>query len=163
MSNGHNWRNTLSSFASISAVLAGFCITFMALIVGNRVADVSVFESGLTYGQVAVLFFGISSSFFISAAELFLYAKENDIDEVPERSKELLRKKIERQGEEWLKFEDRTIERCQNSEKWGRRFYNFAIFVISFGLFSTLAPFSKEVAVAIFLLWVALQFWQYRR
>nr|MDO8080821.1 hypothetical protein [Candidatus Freyarchaeota archaeon] len=72
MSTGYNWRVTLTHFASISGVLAGFCVAFIALILGGRIADIEIYYSGLTFGQIAVLLFGISTGLFISAAELFL-------------------------------------------------------------------------------------------
>lgn len=75
MSTGYNWRSTLTHFASISGVLAGFCIAFIALVLGGRIADIEIYTGGVTFGQVAVLLFGISTGFFICAAELFFACK----------------------------------------------------------------------------------------
>jgi len=68
---GYNWRKTLIHFASISGILAGFCVTFIAFILGGPVADIEICTSGVSFGQVAVLLFGISTGLFIYASELF--------------------------------------------------------------------------------------------
>lgn len=88
---GYNWRNTLTDFAAIAGILSGFCITFVVLILSGAVADAEIYASGVTFGRVAVLLFGISTGLFICAAELFLHAKEFDIFSIPEPYREILK------------------------------------------------------------------------
>jgi hypothetical protein len=44
VSRGYNWRNTLTDFASVSGVLAGFCVAFIGLILGWSIADIKISE-----------------------------------------------------------------------------------------------------------------------
>lgn len=160
MSTGYNWRNTLTHFASISGVLAGFCVTFIALILGGKVADIKIFTSGITFGQVATLFFGISTGLFICAAELFLYAKEFDVFGIPEPYRKLLKDDCKLEKKEWAEFEDEQTERCRQNERLGRRCYNSAIFIVFGGLFFAIAPYNLLIAFLVSIIGIALELFQ---
>jgi|YelNatPaOPRAMG01_1025707.scaffolds.fasta_scaffold57400_3 dolichol kinase len=160
---GYNWRNTLTDFAAISGVLAGFCIAFIALILGGPVADTEIFSSGVTFGRVAVLLFGISTGLFICAAELFLYAKEFDVFSVPESYRKLLKEDCELKKKDWAKFEDEQTEQCRRNEKLGRRCYNSAIFAMFGGLFFAIAPYNHPIAIIVSGLGIMLESWQILR
>jgi len=160
---GYNWRNTLTDFAATSGILAGFCITFIALILGGPVADTEIGRSGVTFGRVAVLLFGISTGLFICAAELFLYAKEFDIFSVPEAYRKLLKEDCELKKKDWAKFEDEQTEKCRRNEKLGRRCYNSAIFAMFGGLFFAIAPYDLPIAIIVSGLGIMLESWQMLR
>lgn len=128
---GYNWRNTLTDFATIAGILSGFCITFIVLILGGTVADAEIYTSGVTFGRVAVLLFGISTGLFICAAELFLHAKEFDIFSIPEPYREILKEDCKKKNKNWIDFENEQTEKCRHNEKLGRTCYNFAIFFVS--------------------------------
>ena len=160
---GYNWRNTLTNFASLSGVLAGFCVTFIALILGGPVADIQICTSGLTFGQVAVLLFGISTGLFICATELFLLAKEFDVFSIPDPYRELLKGDCERKHEDWGEFEDKQTKQCRHNERIGRRCYNSAIFTIFIGLLFAIAPYNLVIAIIVSSLGMLLESWQIRR
>lgn len=91
-----NWIASLVHFASISGVLAGFCITFIALVLGGQVADVDICTMGVTFGQISVLLFGTSTVFFIAAAQRFLHARETHTWDLPNDYKRFVKSKEER-------------------------------------------------------------------
>lgn len=163
MSTGYNWRNTLTHFAAISGVLAGFCVTFIALILSGPIADIEICTSGVTFGQISVLLFGISTGLFICAAELFLYAKEFDIFGVPKPYRELLKEDCELKKKDWAEFEDEQTEQCRHNERLGRRCYNSAIFIIFGGLFFAIAPYNLLIAIVVSGLGILLESWQILR
>ena len=163
MSTGHNWRETLTNFASISGVLAGFCVTFIALILGGPIADIQICTSGVTFGQVAVLLFGVSTGLFISAAELFLHAKEFDVFSIPEPYLKLLREDCEEKKKDWTEFEDEQTKLCRHNERLGRRCYNVAIFIIFGGLFFATAPCSLPIASLVSGFGIIIESWQLLR
>jgi hypothetical protein len=163
MSMGYNWRNTLTHFASISGALAGFCVTFIALILGGKVADIEICNSQLTFGQIAVLLFGISTGLFICATELFLLAKEFDVFSIPDPYRKLLKDDCKQKSEDWADFEDKQTKRCRGNEKLGRRCYNFAIFTIFVGLFFAIVPYNLGIASSVSGLGILLESWQILR
>jgi hypothetical protein len=165
MSTGYNWRNTLTHFAAISGVLAGFSITFIALILGGPVANIKISFGGiyigeLTYGQVAVLLFGVSTGLFVCATELFLRATEFDVFSIPEPYRELLREGCEVEKKDWTKFEDEQTKQCRDNERLGRKCYNFAIFILFFGLFFVIVPYTFLIALVVSGLGLLLETWQ---
>lgn len=165
---GYNWRNTLTHFAAVSGVLAGFCVTFIALILGGPVADIEiyigeVYIGGVTFGQVAVLFFGVSAGLFICAAELLLHAKGFDVFGIPEPYRELLKKGCELEKKDWAEFEDEQTAQCRHIELSGRRCYNTAIFIIFGGLFFAIAPYNLLIAAVVSSLAILLESWQILR
>lgn len=160
MSTGYNWRNTLSDFASISGVLAGFCVTFIALILGGPIADTRICTSGVTFGQVAILLFGISTALFICATELFLHAKEFDAFSIPEVYRKLLKEDCQLKKKDWAEFEDEQTKHCRHNERWGRICYNSAIFTIFGGLFFAIAPYNLPIAGFVSGLGILLEVWQ---
>lgn len=158
-----NWRNTLTHHAAIAGVLAGFCITFIALTLGGQVADIEICTSEITFGQISVLLFGISSGLFICAAELFLHAKEFDVFDIPQRYRDLWIKDCELRGQDLAEFEDEQTAECRRDEALGRKCYNFAIFVLLGGLFFAIAPYNIVIAVIVAGLGTLLELWQYLR
>ena len=157
----YNWRQTLAHFAAISGVLAGFCVTFIALILGGPVADYEICTTRVTFGQTAVLLFGVSTGLFVCAAELFLLSKEYDVFDLSEPYRQFLKENIVgEKKEEWKRFEDETTERCRQNEKLGRYFYNSAIFIVFFGLLFAIAPYNAVIAIIVFLLGIILESWQ---
>lgn len=163
MSTGYNWRNTLTQFARISGVLAGFCVTFIALILSGKVADIEICTSGVTFGQVAILLFGISTGLFICSAELFLSAKEFDVFGIPEPYRKLLKDDCESKKKGWAEFEDEQTEQCRHYERLGRRCYNSAIFVIFGALFFVIAPYNPLIALTVSGFGILLELWQISR
>ena len=111
-------------------MLAGFCVTFVALILGGRVADVDISVLGATFGQIAALCFGVSCGVLVSSAEFFLNSKDFDIFGVPESYRSLLKEDCESKGKNWSDFEDEQTAGCRNNEAKGRHLYNVGIFGI---------------------------------
>lgn len=146
---GYNWRNTLSDFAAVSGVLAGFSVTFIALILAGSVADTEIFGSNITFGQLASLLFGFSAGLFVCSTEFFLHAKEFDIFSVPERYIDLLKDDCKMRNQVWTNFEDKQTNACRSHERKGRMSYNIAVFVVFFGLFFALAPYNLAISVIV--------------
>lgn len=163
VSTGYNWRNTLTQFAAIGGVLAGFCVAFIALTLGGQVADIEICTSGVTFGQISVLLFGISTGLFISAVELFLCAKEFDVFDIPQPYRKLLKEDCEQKKKDWSEFEDEQTAKCRRNELLGRRCYNSAIFIIFGGLFFAIAPYNIVIAVVVAGLGISLELWQMLR
>jgi len=163
VSTGYNWRTTLTHFAAIAGVLAGFCVTFIALALGGKVADIGICTTGVTFGQISVLLFGISTGLFICAAELFLCAKEFDVFNIPKPYRELLKEDCELKKKDWAEFEDEQTAKCRRNESLARRCYNFGIFIIFGGLFFAIVPYNIVIAVIVAGLGISLELWQMLR
>lgn len=157
---GYNWRNTLSEMISISGVLAGFSISFIAFILGGSIADVEIMNNGITFGQTAVLFSGISTSLFICASEFFSTAISFDVFNIPEPYRELLKNDCKRRNEEWADFEDEQMIKCRKNEKWGRICYNIGIIFIFGCLFFVIFPYNFLIAIITTGLGLFLELWQ---
>lgn len=160
MISGYNWRNTLTNYAAIAGVLAGFCITFIALILGRSVADMEIDSSGFTFCHISILFFGISTGLFVSASEIFLHAKDFDVFSIPEPYRKLLREDCELNDKKWTDLEDEQTEKCRQNEKYGRILYNIAVFSLFVGLFFSIAPYNLLVAILVSVFGVTLEFCQ---
>ncbi|WNZ29949.1 MAG: hypothetical protein IAX21_03580 [Candidatus Bathyarchaeota archaeon] len=159
MPTGFNWRNNLSQFASISGVLAGFSVTFIALILGGINKDISLCSYfGLSYTTIAVLCFGIASVLFISAAEYFLKASEFDCFSIPDRYIDLHKDDCKMKEKEFEEWEDEQTKKCRENEVVGRRCYNVALVLLFGGLFYSIFPFTYFAGVVIFILGIFFQF-----
>jgi hypothetical protein len=152
---GYNWRTTLSEFSRTSSVLAGFCITFMALII-SRLADIEP----TSFSQVSLLFFGISVVLFITATQLFLQAKDFDVFSIPESYKKLLQEDCKMKNKDWGAFEDEQTLQCRKKEKMGRYSYNLAFILTFFGLGFSLVLINVVFAVIVTSLGVGFECWQ---
>ncbi len=160
MTSGYNWRITLVEFARIASVLSGFCVTFIALTLGGKIADTVINNTAVTFGQISALFFGISCSLLITAAEFFIKAKDFDIYGIPERYIQLLKKDCEIKGEEWNAFEESQTRSCRVNESLGRHCYNLGIFGIFLGLIFAITPYNGAIGIFVGGLGVSLQILQ---
>ena len=97
MVTGENWKQTLSDFAGISNVLAGFSITLIILLYKNNSNSVN-----LDTNTVAILLFGLTTIFFIFASQVFLRAKEYHILNINKIEIEKIKKDYN--DEEWYVF-----------------------------------------------------------
>lgn len=157
---GYNWRGTLTDFARTSGVLAGFCVTFIALILGGKIGNTPIETNSVTFGQLAVLLFGFSTSLFICASEFFMHADEFDVFSIPEPYREILKRDRELKNEDWTAFEREQTEKCRQNERIGRAFYNIAIFTIFLGLLFAIAPYNSAIAVLVSSVGIVLELWQ---
>ena len=151
-----NWRNTLLQYASISGVLAGFCVTFIGIVLGWSVAETAFYDA-ITYGNICVLFFGVSAGLFISSAEFFLLAKSLDVFDLAKKYEEWLQRDCEDKGEDWHNVRNISHENCRRNEKYGRFCYNASIFIMFFGLGFAIAPYNPSIAIIVTALGVLLQ------
>ena len=159
-STGYNWRNTLNEFARTAGVLAGFCITFVALILSGKVADSYIGVTLIKFSDVAILFFGIAASLLIAASQLFLHAREHDVYGFSKEYEDKMREKCEKEGEDWNLVKKQQTELCKVSEMRGRKFYNAAIFAMFFGLGFAIAPYNIVIALLVAGLGITLEGWQ---
>lgn len=162
MREGYNWRQVLVHYAALSGVLAGFCVVFIALILGGLANDIDIFKSGITFSQISVLIFGLSTGLFIFSAELFLHAKGFDVFDLPDSYKQYLKKNVVGETKEaWERFEDENLEKIQKCEKKARCCYNFAIFALFFGLYFAITPSNFVIAFLVLILGAALELMQF--
>lgn len=154
-----NWIASLVSFASISGALAGFCITFIALVLGGQVADLNIGTTGVTFGHISVLLFGTSSALFIAAAQRFLHAQETHLWDLPEDFKRFIRNDRERKGKEWDEVLYESSVKSQKYENEGRKFYNSATLIMIGGLFFAIYPYNWGIALFVSALGYLLEFW----
>jgi len=161
---GYNWRNALASFAATSGVLAGFCITFIALILGGSVSDSAIFpgyaELEVTYCQIAVLSLGLSAAMFITAAQFLLVAKEFDKYDIPEEFRKALEEKHDEIYEAWKKSELESDNKCLWYRSSGRCLFNIAIYTMWIGVSAAIVPYDRWVALIVFSVGIGLNLWQ---
>jgi hypothetical protein len=160
---GWNWRSTLTDYATISGVLAGFSVTFIALMLTKQTTDINIIVPSLTFCRMAVLLFGVSAGLFIAAGEYFLQAKEFDIYGVPERYLDLFRKDPKYDEKDWEKREKSQTKSLRRQEKKGRRFYNVAIFSVLVGLWFAITPYNVVIASIVAGVGIAIELSQYIR
>jgi hypothetical protein len=159
-STGYNWRNTLSAFARTAGVLAGFCITFVALLLGGRTTDTNIGFAIVKFGELAVLLFGSAAALFIAASQLFLQAKEYDVFSIPQEYEDKLKEKCKEDKKEWRVFQEEQTNHCHYRETLGRNFYNGAILMMFIGLWFAIALYNVWVASLAAGLGIALELWQ---
>jgi len=152
-----NWRNTLIHYASISNVLAGFCVTFIVLIISRSIVGTDIIT---TFSQISVFIFGISASLFICAAELFYVQKNMTYmmfhaiilcyTKITIRVRTMIGRKLRK----------KSTEHCRRNESLGRKFYNSAILAFFIGLFFAVVPYNICIAFIISSLGIILELWQ---
>lgn len=160
MSRGYNWRNTLTDFASVSGVLAGFCVAFIGLILGWSIADIKIYQQ-LTFGNVAVLFFGIATSLFITASEYFLHSKNFDVFDLSEEYRNWVQRGLP--DKNWDEIWKESSKMMRTNESYGRWCYNIAIFIMFIGLFFAISPYNLVVASIVSIFGILLELWQFRK
>jgi hypothetical protein len=158
MNRGYNWRSTLTNFASISGTLAGFSIAFIGLILGWTIADVQIYQS-VTFGNVAILFFGLATSLFIVASEYFLHAKNFDVFELTEEYRDWLMSGFP--NENWDNKWIESTEKLRINEFYGRWCYNSAIFLLFIGLFFAIFPYNYFIAAIVSSVGLILEILQF--
>lgn len=160
MSRGYNWRNTLKDFASVSGVLAGFCVAFIGMILGWSIADIEIYQK-ITFGNVAVLSFGIATGLFISASEFFLHSKNFDVFDLTEEYRKWVQ--IGFPEKNWDEIWKDSTQMMRTNESYGRWCYNFAVFILFIGLFFAIAPYNAVIAVVVSMFGIALELWQFKK
>lgn len=162
MSAGHNWGDVLTDFAAISGILAGFSVTFIALIMGGQVADVEICTSGVTFGQISVLLFGTSSMLLIFASQRFLHAHEFNAWDLPDEYIRLCLGDMKTaRPKEWDALLLKGDASSRKYEREGRYSYDLAIFLMIGGLFFMIIPYSMVIAILVFVLGIILEVIQY--
>ena len=160
MSRGYNWRNTLKDFASVSGVLAGFCVAFIGMILGWSIADIEIYQQ-ITFGNVAVLFFGIATGLFVSASEFFLHAKNFDVFDLTEEYRNWVQSGFSEKN--WDEIWKDSTKMMRVNESYGRHCYNSAIFMLFIGLFFAIAPYNIFIAFVVSIFGILLELWQFRK
>jgi hypothetical protein len=158
MSRGYNWRSTLTDFASISGTLAGFNIAFIGLILGWSIADVYIYQ-GITFGNIAILFFGLTTVLFIAAAEFFLHAKNFDIFDLTSEYRDWLTKGLPK--ENWNNIWIESTKKARLNESYARWCYNIAIFLMFVGLLFAIFPYSYLIAIVVSSIGLLFEIWQF--
>jgi len=158
---GYNWRNVLTNFAAMSGIFAGFCITFIVLILGTPAPGNGSFtELAAACGQLAVLALGISAALFISAAEFFLRAKEFDKYDIPAGYRAIQAFQYSPTDEAWRKFEEESDDKCREYNAKGTSLYNAAVIMIWIGVLFAIFPYNLWVAFVVAGLGIILEIWQ---
>lgn len=154
----YNWIDVLIRFAQISGTFAGFCITFIVLVIGGKLADTDICSIGVTYGQISVMLFGTSAALFIFSSQRFLRAQEHNLWKLPTEYKKLIKKKHGPfTGDQWEELLLKSDEKCRLYEKEGRYAYNGAMLVMITGLFWAIVSYNMIIAILVFVIGVALE------
>lgn len=154
----YNWIDALIRFAQISGTLAGFCITFVVLEIGGKLADIEIYPNGVTYGQISVSLFGTSAALFIFSSQRFLRAHEHNLWKLPTDYKEAInRKHGPFTDDQWKELLVKSDGKCRQCEKEGRYAYNGAMLVMITGLFWAIASYNMAVAVLVVVISFALE------
>ncbi len=156
---GYNWRNTLSDQAATSGILAGFSVSLIALIVGGSIADILIPSTEITFGQLAVLFFGLSTGLFVAGSELFLRAKTYDIYNIPEKYFD----KIEQDKNRDKDWKQKHINQSRKDFKHGRLCFNTSVFILFVGIFFTVTTYNFFIALIVSGFGITLEIWQILR
>jgi hypothetical protein len=158
MSRGYNWRSTLTDFAAMSGTLAGFSVAFIGLILGWSIADVQLYQK-VTFGNVAILFFGLVTSLFVVSSEFFLHAKTFDIFDLSTEYREWLMKGLP--DENWNNIWIESTKKARLNEAYGRWCYNVAIFLMFIGLFFAIFPYNYVIAIVVSAIGLFFEIWQF--
>lgn len=154
----YNWIDVLIRFAQISATFAGFCITFIVLVLGGKLADIEIGSIGVTYGQISVLLFGTSAALFIFSSQRFLQAQEHNLWRLPPEYANAIKKdRGPFTNNQWEKLLLKSDERCRLYEEEGRHAYNGAMIVMLSGLFSAIASYHMTIAILVFIIGITLE------
>ena len=153
----YNWIDVLIRFAQISGTFAGFCITFIVLTIGGKVADVQIWSIGVTYGQISVFLFGTSAALFIFASQRFLRAQEHNLWRLPVEYKEAIMKDGSFTDSQWEELLLSSDKKCREYEKEGRWTYDGASLVMILGLFFAIASYNSGVALFVLIIGVVLE------
>jgi hypothetical protein len=153
----YNWRNTLGDYASICGVLAGFCVALIGVVFAGSLASKTLF-SNLSYGQLSVLFLGITAVLFISSAELLLQGKARDIFGCPNEYFEWLRTIYDEN--QIAKIKTAANDELTENYQLAKKFYNSAIILLYFGLLFLIAPYNLIIAAIVFLVGFGFEVWQ---
>jgi hypothetical protein len=139
-----NWRSTMSGFAGICGGLAGFSVAFVALLLTRSVADLSIGVASLTFGEIAVLLFGIAAGLFVGASEFLLHATGFDVYVLPERYYTKYQKTFEHT--DYLKQQNKSLH---DNYRFAKLFYNAGIFLVFIGLFFAIRPYNLWIATIV--------------
>jgi hypothetical protein len=159
---GYGWRFTLSDFASLSGVFAGFSIAFIILLVGLERAKATVCLSPCACVPVAdlgILLMGVAAALFVAASQFFLQAKACDLRTVPKEYVDFLSKDL---SKDKITFEAAALHNdnvIRYYEKRGSYCYNsgvllmlvgFGLVVISYNVFAGLIVLCVAVSLEIY-------------
>jgi hypothetical protein len=160
----YNWLDVLIRHAQIAATFAGFCITFIVLVIGGKLTDIDIYSIGATFGQFSVMLFGTSAALFIFSSQRFLQAQEHNLWELPNEYKRLIHKKHGPfTDDQWEELLLKGEKKCRQYEKEGRYAYNVAVIVMTIGLFWAVAPYHMTIAVLVTVLGLTLEAFQILR
>jgi hypothetical protein len=154
----YNWRNTIGDYSAICGVLAGFCVALIGVVFAGSLAS-TILYAGVTYGQISVLFLGITTVIFISSAELLLQAKSRDVFGCSSEYFDWLGTIYN--PEKIAEIKTAATKELYRDYGFAKKFYNSAIFLLYFGLLFLIAPYSLAIAVIVFLTGVGFESWQF--
>ncbi len=168
----HNWIKALPTFAQIAGILAGFCITFVALIIQNKSSGIDLCAITISSNGVAALLLGTSAVLFIFAMQQFMRAYECNLWDLPSAYVDYIKKipddndgnakDASKQSEN--NFEKKATESYTYSfkeESVGRQAYNFALIFMFLGLGMAIISFSIIIGSFIAILGIITEAWQY--
>ena len=151
---GYGWRFTLSDFASLSGVFAGFSIAFIILLVGLERACVLVADLG-------IVLMGIAAALFVAASQFFLQAKNCDLRTLPKEYVDFLSKEL---SEEKITFEAAALlndNKILYYEKRGRYCYNLGVWLMLVGFGLVVASYNMLVGFIVLCVAVPLEIYQH--
>jgi hypothetical protein len=145
-----NWRSTLSGSAAISGALAGFSVAFIGLLVSGSFPDLNIGFASLTFGQVALLLFGIAVALLVGAAEFLIRALGFDVYGLSPLTPgvKLVEGKTIFDDTDYVSEQNRLLQRNYGI---ARSLYNIAIFLVFGGLLFSIWPYKNWIAAIVFV------------
>ena len=156
----YNWRNTLGDYAAICGILAGFCVALIGVVFAGSLASKTLLSS-LSYGQLSVLFLGITAVLFISSAELLLQGKAHDIFGCPNEYFEWLKTIYDE--DQLARIKTAANDELTQNYELAKKFYNSAIILLYFGLLFLISPYNQIIAIIVFLVGFGFEVWQWTK
>jgi len=140
-----NWRRAVSGGQTLSTVLAGFCITLLALIIKEEISTDILLRNcrfQLTFGQTGCILLGVAIILFLSATHLFQFSDMFNVYEAPQ---EAIREYKKQLGERWDSYKEEKDKQTKKWYEWGARCYNSGILIIFVSLTAILWKYNLGI------------------
>ena len=124
--------------------MAGLSIAFITIIVSTSVANATLYAP-VRWGDVAIALLGLSSVFYVAAADFFLRAKEFNLYDLPDE----YRKHLEAKTIDWGTLLKQSDDSMRKHEGYGRQSYNAALLLMFTGLLFVIGPYNLVVAIIV--------------
>jgi hypothetical protein len=161
---GDNWYESLVEYAKISGVFAGFCLTFIAILLQGRINEIIVVP-GIKLNDITITILGLSVILFIFASQRFLRANECIIWYLPEKYVEFMNRVCndstgDKQSFDFFELAQDCETDAREYEKQGRYAYNISLALMTLGLAFVIFVYNPAVGIIIGVAGISLEIFQ---